>query len=255
MREDFSMTVEGKVIATNVIGTSTGDILISRNPYLYRAYRYDRETGLYYLNSRYYDPETGRFINADVFVSTGQGVLGNNMFAYCLNNPVNMIDRNGTAANYELMPLLVPDYSSNPYDTNTKNHARIAEYIRDDQKKRQENRNKTEENSSTIPASIVNVVEVLVRAVLPVNLAPVNATRNAAFRAAKRDLGIPMREQPVVTSSITYETGKPVTLRTYSYSEGRISIRDDCLGHSFSDGGGLGPHFNSELGHYFYKIN
>ena len=92
------MTVEGKVAATNVVGNSTGTTLINRNPYLYRGYRYDRETGLYYLNSRYYDPETGRFLNADVFVSTGQGVLGNNMFAYCLNNPVNRIDDSGTIA-------------------------------------------------------------------------------------------------------------------------------------------------------------
>lgn len=89
------MTVEGKVAATNVVGNSTGTTLINRNPYLYRGYRYDRETGLYYLNSRYYDPETGRFLNADVYVSTGQGVLGNNMFAYCLNNPVNGEDQYG----------------------------------------------------------------------------------------------------------------------------------------------------------------
>ena len=97
MREDFSMTVEGKV-AANVAGNSTGTTLINRNPYLYRGYRYDRETGLYYLNSRYYDPETGRFLNADVFVSTGQGVLGNNMFAYCLNNPSTLVDYEGKAA-------------------------------------------------------------------------------------------------------------------------------------------------------------
>ncbi|MBQ7145471.1 MAG: hypothetical protein IJR95_01710 [Lachnospiraceae bacterium] len=89
------MTVEGKVVATNVVGNSTGTTLINRNPYLYRGCRYDRETGLYYLNSRYYDPETGRFLNADVFVSTGQGVLGNNMFAYCNNNPVANIDESG----------------------------------------------------------------------------------------------------------------------------------------------------------------
>ena len=37
----------------------------------------------------------GRFINADALVSTGQGILGNNMFVYCLNNPVNMDDSNG----------------------------------------------------------------------------------------------------------------------------------------------------------------
>jgi len=47
------------------------------------------------LQSRYYDPEMGRFINADSYASTGQGVLGNNMFAYCLNNPANYYDDNG----------------------------------------------------------------------------------------------------------------------------------------------------------------
>ena len=52
------------------------------NPYRYRGYWFDTETGLYYLQSRYYDPQTGRFINADIMVSTGQGVLGCNMCAY-----------------------------------------------------------------------------------------------------------------------------------------------------------------------------
>ena len=55
-------------------------------PYIFRRYYYDYETGFYYLNSRYYDPSTGRFINADGYVSTGQGILGNNMYAYCANN-------------------------------------------------------------------------------------------------------------------------------------------------------------------------
>ena len=69
------------------------------NPFRYRGYYYDTETGYYYLNSRYYDPVTGRFLNADGFVSTGQGVLGTNMFAYCGNNPVNRVDRNGEFSN------------------------------------------------------------------------------------------------------------------------------------------------------------
>jgi len=51
------------------------------------------------LQSRYYDPEMGRFISADVFTSTGQGLLGNNTFAYSLNNPVIMTDACGAAAN------------------------------------------------------------------------------------------------------------------------------------------------------------
>ena len=65
------------------------------NPLRYRGYVYDTETGLYYLQSRYYNPEIGRFINADGLVSTGQGILGNNMFAYCGNNPINLYDPDG----------------------------------------------------------------------------------------------------------------------------------------------------------------
>ena len=60
--------------------------------FAFSGYVYDTESGLYYLQSRYYNPETSRFINADILVSTGQGLLGNNMFAYCGNNPVSRID-------------------------------------------------------------------------------------------------------------------------------------------------------------------
>lgn len=67
-------------------------------PFRYRGYQYDAETGLYYLNSRYYDAKIGRFINADSYVSTGQGLNGYNMFAYCNNNPVMCVDNNGTFA-------------------------------------------------------------------------------------------------------------------------------------------------------------
>ena len=59
---------------------------------------YDEETSLYYLQSRYYDPEVGRFISADVLLSTGQGVLGHDAYAYCLGNPVNMEDSSGSIA-------------------------------------------------------------------------------------------------------------------------------------------------------------
>ena len=65
------------------------------NPLRYRGYVYDAETELYYLQSRYYNPEIGRFINADGYTSTGDGLSGNNMFAYCGNNPVNRIDPSG----------------------------------------------------------------------------------------------------------------------------------------------------------------
>ena len=56
---------------------------------------YDNESSLYYLQSRYYDPALGRFINADSLITTGDGILGNNMFAYCLNNPIAYYDHSG----------------------------------------------------------------------------------------------------------------------------------------------------------------
>ena len=65
------------------------------NPLRYRGYFFDTETGLYYLLSRYYDPETGRFVNADGYLATGQGILGTNMYSYCCNNPVNRVDATG----------------------------------------------------------------------------------------------------------------------------------------------------------------
>ena len=65
------------------------------NPLRYRGYYYDSETGFYYLQSRYYDPEICRFINADSYTSTGVGYLGYNMFAYCNNNPISNSDSDG----------------------------------------------------------------------------------------------------------------------------------------------------------------
>lgn len=59
------------------------------------SYSYDTESELYYLQSRYYTPAMGRFICSDVAVSTGQGLLGNNAFAYCGNNPVHRNDCEG----------------------------------------------------------------------------------------------------------------------------------------------------------------
>jgi len=65
------------------------------NPFRYRSYYYDEETNLYYLNSRYYNPEWERFVNGDGYVSTGQGIIGINMFCYCNNNTINYLDING----------------------------------------------------------------------------------------------------------------------------------------------------------------
>jgi len=82
---EYEYTPYGAILSTTgSMATTIGTI----NPIRYRGYYYDTETELYYLITRYYDPQVGRFLNADVYVSTGQGFVGNNMFAYCNNNPV-----------------------------------------------------------------------------------------------------------------------------------------------------------------------
>ena len=65
------------------------------NPFRYRGYYYDTETGLYYLNNRYYNPEWGRFINADGIIGANQDIIGYNLYAYVSNNPINNSDFTG----------------------------------------------------------------------------------------------------------------------------------------------------------------
>ena len=79
--------------ASGTLATTLGTF----NPLRYRGYVYDTETGLYYLNSRYYNPTWGRFINADDVGCLGadEGIQSYNLFAYCINNPVNRFDANG----------------------------------------------------------------------------------------------------------------------------------------------------------------
>jgi RHS repeat-associated protein len=75
----------------------TGGDIAELNPYRYRGYRYDSETGLYYLQSRYCNPEWGRFINADdigILIAQGE-LIGQNLHAYCTNDPVNFSDAHG----------------------------------------------------------------------------------------------------------------------------------------------------------------
>ena len=76
---------------TDTSGINLGEI----NPHRYRSYYYDSETGLYYLNSRYYNPDMGRFINADGIIGANQDMLGYNLYAYVSNNPINYSDPSG----------------------------------------------------------------------------------------------------------------------------------------------------------------
>ena len=90
----FSYDVFGKV--TEVYHTDASIVRLL-TPFGYRGYCYDTFTGLYYLQSRYYDPNTGRFINADDtnYLNVTGTVLGCNLFAYCENDPVNRVDPRG----------------------------------------------------------------------------------------------------------------------------------------------------------------
>ncbi len=64
------------------------------NPFRYRGYVYDEETGLYYLRSRYYNPQWNRFINSDALLNISS-ILGLNIYAYCNNIPVSFVDLDG----------------------------------------------------------------------------------------------------------------------------------------------------------------
>ena len=75
--------------------SSTDNTVTNRNPIRYRGYYYDTESGLYYLQSRYYNPEIGRFISADILLDSNAGILQGNIFVYCANNPVINSDSTG----------------------------------------------------------------------------------------------------------------------------------------------------------------
>ena len=81
----------GKLLS---ITGSLKDTVGVQNPFRYRGYYYDNETGMYYLKNRYYDPELRRFISADKYVIGTDSILPN-MYMYCGNNPVNNHDENG----------------------------------------------------------------------------------------------------------------------------------------------------------------
>ena len=85
----------GKVTSTQ---DTSGVSLATLNPFCYRKYVYDPETGLYCLGSRYYDPEVGRFVNADdtdVIFAKPQELYHKNLYVYCDNNPVVRRDLQG----------------------------------------------------------------------------------------------------------------------------------------------------------------
>ena len=112
----------GKVISAN-------GSMANVNPIRYRSYYYDTETNLYYLQSRYYDPETGRFLNADGQLNVCSSLIGCNMFAYCYNNPVAGVDYNGNRPKFERSfggKIAYTDTATGGY-TNNKQYKRMPD--------------------------------------------------------------------------------------------------------------------------------
>ena len=96
---NYSYDTWGNIVS---ITGSLKDSVGVKNPYRYRGYRYDEETGMYYLQSRYYNAEWGRFINADGIVGIKGELLSHNIFMYCNNNAINMCDKSGR------FPAIIP---------------------------------------------------------------------------------------------------------------------------------------------------
>ena len=82
------------------VSNAKGSEIGTLNPIRYRGYYYDSELNMYYLQSRYYDPVMKRMICADdeIFIGATNSLLSHNLFTYCENSPVNMVDSNGHAA-------------------------------------------------------------------------------------------------------------------------------------------------------------
>ena len=77
--------------------TSAYRKLAQLNPFRYRGYVWDEETGLYYLRSRYYDPAWGRFLNADIILGNISSLLEHSLFSYCKNSSISFLDNTGLA--------------------------------------------------------------------------------------------------------------------------------------------------------------
>ena len=115
---NYTYDAWGKIISINGENLDIANI----NPFRYRGYYYDTEIDMYYLQSRYYDPQTGRFINADVaeYVLNTHNAISSNLFTYCYNTPVNGVDTFGFCGT-----TFRPVYRYTPPKINSTNNSKI----------------------------------------------------------------------------------------------------------------------------------
>ena len=103
---NYSYNSWGKLLG---ITGSMAESLGEDNPYRYKGYYYDEETGMYYLKSRYYDPEICRFNSADaatVMIDSPMSLADKNLYAYCDNDPVNKKDESGALPQFVAMGVI-----------------------------------------------------------------------------------------------------------------------------------------------------
>lgn len=111
----------------NIISVTGDKTLADINPIRYRGYYYDRETGLYNLNTRYYNPEIGRFMSLDepeAFINSNENY---NLYAYCCNNPVNYYDPDGR----EKVNVRIFAARDNYYGSDGKKNGTVDKYYDD----------------------------------------------------------------------------------------------------------------------------
>ena len=98
INQNGQIVVQYSYTSYGVCSISGNTSLGNENPFRYKGYYYDVETSLYYLTTRYYDPEIGRFISPDsVEYLDPQSINGLNLYAYCGNDPINYADPSGHA--------------------------------------------------------------------------------------------------------------------------------------------------------------
>jgi len=97
---EYTYNAWGEVLSvTGSLASTVGQA----NPFRYRGYYYDSETGFYYLQTRYYDPVVGRFLNSDtseIISAATIGLTDKNLYAYCDNNPLMRTDEDGEFWNF-----------------------------------------------------------------------------------------------------------------------------------------------------------
>jgi RHS repeat-associated protein len=94
---EYSYDAWGKPLA---VTGGMADTVGKLNPFRYRGYVWDEETGLYYLRSRYYRPEWGRFVSADNVLGKEGAILSHNSFTYCANQPIMLDDASGNSPRF-----------------------------------------------------------------------------------------------------------------------------------------------------------